>query len=52
MALVVTERSNTEIAEALFVSPFTVKTHVASLLTKLAVDNRAQLAVIAMQRGL
>jgi len=52
LALVVAGRSNKEIAEALFVSPYTVKAHVASLLTKLDADNRAQLAVIAMQRGL
>jgi predicted ATPase/DNA-binding CsgD family transcriptional regulator len=52
LALVVAGRSNKEIAEALFISPFTVKAHVASLLTKLDADNRAQLAVIAMQRGL
>jgi predicted ATPase/DNA-binding CsgD family transcriptional regulator len=52
LALVVAGRSNKEIAEALFVSPFTVKSHVASLLTKLDAENRAQLAVIAMQRGL
>jgi len=36
----------------LFVSPFTVKGQLASLLTKLDADNRAHLAVIAMQRGL
>jgi predicted ATPase/DNA-binding CsgD family transcriptional regulator len=52
LALVVAGRSNKEIAEALFVSPFTVKAHVASLLTKLGADNRAHLGVIAMQRGL
>jgi DNA-binding CsgD family transcriptional regulator len=52
LALVVAGHSNKEIAEALFVSPFTVKAHVASLLTKLDANNRAQLAVIAMQRGL
>jgi non-specific serine/threonine protein kinase len=52
LALVVAGRSNKEIAEALFVSPFTVKAHVASLLTKLDADNRAQLAVIAMRREL
>ena len=52
LALVVAGRSNKEIAEALFVSPFTVKAHVASLLTKLDADNRAQLVAIAMQREL
>ena len=52
LALVVAGRSNKAIAETLFVSPYTVKAHMASLLTKLDADNRAQLAVIAMQRGL
>ena len=50
--LVAEGRSNKAIAAALFVSPNTVKTHVASLLTKLGADNRAQLAIIAAQRGL
>ena len=52
LALVAAGRSNKEIAEALFISPFTVKAHVASLLTKLDADNRAQLAGIAVRRGL
>ena len=52
LALVVAGRSNKEIAETLFVSPFTVKAHVASLLNKLDAGNRAQLAIIAMQLGL
>ena len=52
LALVAEGRSNKEIAEALFVAPSTVKTHVTSLLTKLDADNRAQLATIAAQRGL
>ena len=52
LALVAQGRSNKEIAEALFVAPSTVKTHVTSLLTKLDADNRAQLATIAAQRGL
>ena len=52
LALVVAGRSNKEIAAELFISPFTVKAHVASLLTKLDADNRAQLAGIAMRRGL
>jgi two-component system, NarL family, response regulator LiaR len=52
LALVAEGRSNQEIAEALFVAHSTAKTHVASLLTKLDADNRAQLATIAMQHGL
>ena len=47
LALVATGRTNKAIAESLFVSPNTVKTHVASLLTKLQADSRVQLATIA-----
>jgi predicted ATPase/DNA-binding CsgD family transcriptional regulator len=52
LALVVEGRSNQEIADALFISVHTVKTHVAALLTKLDADNRAHLATIASQRAL
>jgi DNA-binding NarL/FixJ family response regulator len=51
LALVAQGQTNKAIAEALFVSPNTVKTHVASLLTKLDVDTRAQLAVIATRQA-
>ncbi|HEU5430311.1 MAG TPA: response regulator transcription factor, partial [Thermomicrobiales bacterium] len=51
LALVAEGRSNKAIATALFVSPNTIKTHVASLLTKLNADTRAQLAVIATRRA-
>jgi DNA-binding CsgD family transcriptional regulator len=51
LALVAEGRSNKAIAEALFVSPNTVKTHVASLLHKLDADTRAQLAVIATRHA-
>jgi DNA-binding NarL/FixJ family response regulator len=47
LALVAEARSNKAIAEALFVSPNTIKTHVASLLNKLDVHTRVQLATIA-----
>lgn len=45
-------RTNKAIAEDLYVSPNTVKTHVASLLRKLNVNTRAQLATIAVQQGM
>lgn len=51
LALVAQGRTNKAIAEALFVSPNTVKTHVTSLLTKLDVDTRAQLAAIATRQA-
>jgi DNA-binding NarL/FixJ family response regulator len=44
--------SNRAIATALRVSEETVKTHVASVLSKLQVENRAQAAVQALKRGL
>jgi DNA-binding NarL/FixJ family response regulator len=52
LALVAAGQTNKDIAAALFVSPNTVKTNVASLLTKLHANTRAQLATIAAQRGL
>ncbi len=45
-------QSNAEIAEALFISPATVKTHVSHLLTKLDARDRAQLVVAAYECGL
>ncbi|MGW4736143.1 response regulator [Streptomyces shenzhenensis] len=44
--------SNGDIAERLFVSPLTAKTHVNRAMTKLAARDRAQLVVIAYQSGL
>jgi len=45
-------RSNKEIAEALFISDETVKTHLGHLFGKLQVENRAQAIVQALKRGL
>jgi DNA-binding NarL/FixJ family response regulator len=45
-------RSNAEIAEALFVSHATVKTHVSRLLMKLGARDRAQLVMIAYETGM
>jgi DNA-binding NarL/FixJ family response regulator len=44
--------SNAEIAGRLTISPATAKTHVAHLLTKLAVRDRIQLVILAYQYGL
>jgi len=52
LALVAAGHSNKAIASALFVSPNTVKTHVASLLTKLDAASRVQLATIATRQDL
>jgi DNA-binding NarL/FixJ family response regulator len=44
--------NNREIAEALYLSPLTVKTHVSRILMKLGARDRVQLVVIAYQAGL
>ena len=51
LALIAEGYSNKAIAKTLFVSPNTVKTHVASLLTKLRADSRVQLAAIATRHA-
>jgi DNA-binding NarL/FixJ family response regulator len=43
--------SNTEIADSLFMSPATAKTHVSRLLTKLHARDRAQLVMLAYESG-
>ena len=43
--------SNAEIAETMFISHATAKTHVSRLLTKLAARDRAQLVMIAYESG-
>ena len=52
LKLIVDGKSNQEIAEKLFVTLATVKTHVRSILNKLSVDDRTQAAVKAMREGL
>ena len=52
LALVTAGQTNKAIAETLYVSTNTVKTHVTSLLRKLQVDSRVQLAAIAIRHGL
>jgi DNA-binding NarL/FixJ family response regulator len=52
LTLVARGLSNEEIAERLYLSPLTAKTHVNRSMTKLGVRDRAQLVVIAYQSGL
>jgi DNA-binding NarL/FixJ family response regulator len=52
LALVATGLSNVEIADELFVSPLTAKTHVNRAMMKLGAHDRAQLVVVAFQTGL
>jgi DNA-binding NarL/FixJ family response regulator len=52
VALVATGLSNQEIADRMFLSPFTVRAHVQRAMTKLQARDRAQLVVIAYETGL
>jgi DNA-binding NarL/FixJ family response regulator len=52
MGLVAEGLSNDEIAERLYVSPMTAKTHVSRAMTKLGARDRAQLVVFAYESGL
>ncbi len=49
---VVQGKSNTKIAKELFISVHTVKAHVSSVLEKLGVEDRVQVAVKAIREGL
>jgi two-component system, NarL family, response regulator LiaR len=52
LQLIVRGCSNAEIAEQLFVTVGTVKTHVRHILNKLCVDDRTHAAVLALRGGL
>ncbi len=52
LKLMVEGLSNPQIAEKLYLSPNTVKTHVRGIMNKLAVDDRVQAAVVALRSGL
>ena len=52
LALVAEGLSNQEIADRLYMSPATAKTHVSRAMTKLGARDRAQLVVIGYETGL
>ncbi|MGB5595609.1 MAG: response regulator transcription factor [Crocosphaera sp.] len=52
LKLIVEGKSNNEIAEHLYLSTNTIKTHVRGIMNKLAVDDRVQAAVVALRSGL
>ncbi|MFK4762032.1 response regulator [Microbacterium sp. ZW T5_45] len=52
LLLVARGRSNQDIAEELFISPHTAKTHVNRVMTKLHAHDRAQLVIAAYESGL
>lgn len=52
LSLIVAGKSNKEIAECMGVSMNTIKTYVGKIIQKLAVDDRTQAAVKALQSGL
>ncbi|MFF8770600.1 response regulator [Kitasatospora sp. NPDC015120] len=52
MAMAATGLSNEEIAARMFVSPFTIRTHIHRAMAKLDARDRAQLVALAYQTGL
>lgn len=52
LVLIARGRSNTEISEALSVSPSTVKNHVTNLFAKIGVRDRAQAVIVAYEAAL
>jgi DNA-binding NarL/FixJ family response regulator len=52
LKLLVEGKSNPEIAAILYLSLSTIKTHVRGIMSKLAVDDRVQAAVVALRSGL
>ncbi|MGK0550929.1 response regulator [Enterococcus faecalis] len=52
LLLIAQGKSNQEIADALFITLKTVKTHVSNILAKLDVDDRTQATIYAFQHGL
>ena len=52
VSLVARGATNREVAERLFLSPYTVNSHLRHVFTKLGIRSRAELAHLATARGL
>ena len=52
LRLIASGKENAAIAQELYISPKTVKNHVAAILDKLEIENRIQAAVVAVRCGL
>lgn len=52
LLLIAQGKSNQEIADELFITLKTVKTHVSNILSKLEVEDRTQAAIYAFKHGL
>ncbi len=52
LKLIANGNDNAEIAQALFISPKTVKNHISNILMKLQMENRIQAAVYAVRSGI
>ncbi len=52
LRLIANGKDNAEIAEALHISPKTVKNHISNILMKLQIENRIQAAVYAVRSGI
>jgi DNA-binding NarL/FixJ family response regulator len=52
LRLIANGKDNAEIAQALHISPKTVKNHISNILMKLQIDNRIQAAVYAVRSGI
>lgn len=52
LLLVASGKSNQEIADNLFITVKTVKSHISNILSKLEVDDRTQATIYAFQKGL
>jgi DNA-binding NarL/FixJ family response regulator len=52
LRLIANGKDNSQIAEALHISPKTVKNHISNILMKLQIENRIQAAVYAVRSGI